>query len=52
VFAARGCVPAALAVAGPSSRFSQDALPMLLTELRRTAADISRQLAQPAGNPR
>jgi DNA-binding IclR family transcriptional regulator len=52
VFAARGCVPAALAVAGPSSRFSQGALPMLLTELRRTAADISRQLAQPAGNPR
>jgi DNA-binding IclR family transcriptional regulator len=52
VFAARGCVPAALAVAGPSSRFSQEALPMLLSELRRTAADISRQLAQPAGNLR
>jgi DNA-binding IclR family transcriptional regulator len=47
VFAAHGGVPAALALAGPSTRFSQDALPMLLAELRRTSADISRQLAQP-----
>ena len=47
VFAAHGGVPAALALAGPSTRFSQDALPTLLAELRRTSAAISRQLAHP-----
>ena len=48
VLAAHGCVPAALAVAGPTSRFTPDVLPTLLAQLRRTSADISRQLAQPA----
>jgi DNA-binding IclR family transcriptional regulator len=44
VYAAHGRVLAALAVAGPTSRFTQDALPGLLGELRHTSADISRQL--------
>lgn len=52
VFAGQGRMLAALAVAGPTSRFTQHQLPILLNELRGTSADISRQLSQPGGLPR
>lgn len=42
---AGGDVRAALALAGPTGRFTQNQLPRLLTELKATAQRISRQLA-------
>jgi DNA-binding IclR family transcriptional regulator len=44
VFDPAGDVPAALALAGPTSRLTPDKLPGLLAELKTTAQRISRQL--------
>ena len=46
IFSSGRSVRAALAVAGPTKRLDKPALPGLLAALKKTAADISRQLSQ------